>query len=127
MNPKDIAKMLTSLDFNDGVVIESDGNVVIPEGVGPFDIHFNRGTVVKVDYIAKGGEDPYLYYAGIDPSGMCFKTRNRKSPPIMIMERDRWKAYKNYGIKLPRRKYMCPFKHMITFNSKNVIRVEKSQ
>jgi hypothetical protein len=124
MEPREIAKLLTSLDFNNGVIIEQTTIPEIPEGDGPFIIHFNRGTTSKVDHIARSERDPNLFYAGIG-EGFCFKTRGRNVPLAMVMLDDRNEARELFGIDVPRKKYMAAFAHIITFNPKNVLKVER--
>ena len=126
MEPRDIAKLLTVLDYNDGMVTEQVGPVDIPEGDGLFKIYFNRGTIVTANHIAASdSSDPNLFYAGIDPLNICFRTNSDKVPLSMIMMDDRQKAKELLGIDVPKRKHIAPFKHVITFNAKNVIKVER--
>lgn len=126
MEPRDIAKLLTGLDYNDGMITEQVEPAAIPEGDGPFRVYFNRGTVVIVNHIAASdSNDPNLFYAGIDPSDICFKTNSPKTPLSMVMMSDREQAKEFLGIDVPRRKHIAPFKHVITFNAKNVLKVER--
>jgi len=128
MEPKDIAKLITDLDYNNGVVSEQATPAQIPTGIGSFKIYFNRGTIVQAAAIAASeGKDPNLFYAGIGHGEICFKTKNPYNvPPSMVMLDDDEQAKEVFGIEIPSNKYMVPYKHMITFNAKNVLKVERA-
>jgi hypothetical protein len=126
MNPIDIVKLIDQDRADDVVCEQLEGSDII-RGDGPFNIYFNRGTVVRVDHIAVSNTNPSLFYAGIDPSGFCFKRRNMRTVPLeMILTSDKVAA-RNMNINFPPRCYAVPYKRMITFNSKNVLKIEKTE
>jgi hypothetical protein len=126
MDPRDIAKQLTDLDFNDGTVMEDVSDRILT-GWGPFTIYFKRGTVMKADYVAPSrSSDPNLYFVGINSMETSLIGKNRKALPRAFILADRSSAEDLFGIRMHRDEYLTPFKRVLSFNANNVMKMERT-
>jgi hypothetical protein len=124
MDPKEIAKDLTELGFNDGVVLEDSGRILT--GWGPFKIYFRRGTVMTADYVAPGrSRDLDLYFVGINSMKTSLMGVNSDAIPRAFILATSTTAKELYGMKMPKGQYLTPFGVVLTFNAKNVAKMER--
>lgn len=124
MDPREIAKGVTGFDFNGGVILEDSGHILT--GWGPFKIYFKRGTVMDADYVAPSrSSDPNLYFVGINSLKTSRIGKNYNIIPRAFILADHTTARDLFGMKIRKEEYLTPFGVVLTFNQRNVAKMER--
>ena len=120
MNPKKIAEMIT--ENLDGVI--SEAGTQIPQGVGHWIIHFNRGTQIECHYIKVSRFNPNTFYAGINPQKSERWIRGGPGGTFKGRPHDLIRNIGRINRRYKSEKYEMPYERIITFQPQNVASVQ---